>query len=346
MNLSGLFLLEGENNLVKLIAYHVSDEEAQIIKDWSKTTGIEVEMVKDELTLETVHKAKGYDAMTNGQISNVDSRVYPILKEYGIKAIGQRSAGFEMYDIDKARDNDIAIANVPSYSPESIAEYTSYAILRQLRNIDLIDERSSQQNFTWEPVIRSRPLYKLTVAVIGVGRIGSRVARILKNGFGAKVVAYDIEERDEFRDIVEYQKDLLSAVKDADIITIHMPATAQNYRQFNKDLFAQLKKGVILVNAARGRIVDTEDLIEAIDSGQIQSAALDVYEHEGPYMPKNWKGRKIEDPIFQKLLDHPRIYYTPHIAFYTDEAVRNLVEGGLNSALEVVQTGRAVNQVN
>ncbi|XJS10398.1 D-2-hydroxyacid dehydrogenase [Aerococcaceae bacterium WGS1372] len=332
--------------MVKLIAYHVSDEEAQIINQWSQTTGIEVKMVKEELSLNSVHQAEGYDAITNGQVSNVDSRVYPILKGYGIKAIGQRSAGFEMYDINEARQYDITITNVPSYSPESIAEFTIFAILRQLRNIALIDQRVEEQNFSWEPVIRSRPLNKLTVAVIGVGRIGSRVASILKNGFGAKVLAYDIEERAEFRDIVDYQEDLLSAVKDADIITLHMPATTDNYRQFNKELFSKLKKGVILINAARGRIVDTEDLIEALNSGHVQSAALDVYEYEGPYMPKNWESRTIEDPIFQKLLDHPRIYYTPHIAYYTDEAVKNLVEGGLNSALEVVKNGHAINQVN
>lgn len=332
--------------MVKLIAYHVSDEEAQIITQWSESTGIEVKMVEDELTVDTVHLADGFDGITNGQVSNVDSRVYPILQQYGIKVVGQRSAGFEMYEIDEARKYDVTITNVPSYSPESIAEFTVYAILRQLRNISLIDRRVNEQNFSWEPVIRSRPLNKLTVAVIGVGRIGSRVANILKNGFGARVLAYDIEERDEYQEIVDYQKDLLSAVKEADIITIHMPATADNYHQFNKELFSQLKAGAILVNAARGRIINTEDLIEALDSGQIQSAALDVYEYEGPYMPKNWTGREIEDPTFKKLLTHPHIYYTPHIAYYTDEAVKNLVEGGLNSAIEVIQTGQSSTQVN
>lgn len=332
--------------MVKLIAYHVSDEEAVIINEWIEKTGIEVAIVKDSLTLESVGLAEGYDGITNGQVSNVDSRVYPILKEYGIKAIGQRSAGYENYEIDKAKENGVIITNVPSYSPESIADFTAFAILRQLRNIDAIDQRVASQNFSWEPVIRSRPMNKLKIAVIGVGRIGSRVANILKNGFGAQVVAYDIEERDEFRDIVDYQPDLISAIEDADIVTIHMPSTVDNYRQFNRDLFAKMKKGVILVNAARGRIVDTEDLIEAIDAGQVQSAALDVYEYEGPYMPKNWEGKEITDDTFIKLLNHPKIYYTPHIAYYTDEAVRNLVEGGLNSALEIVQTGTSEFRVN
>lgn len=332
--------------MVKLIAYHVSDEEAQIIRQWTESTGMDVKMIEDELTVETVHLAQGFDGITNGQVSNVDSRVYPILQEYGIPVIGQRSAGFEMYELDEARKHGVTITNVPSYSPESIAEFTVFAILRQLRNISLIDQRVSEQNFTWEPVIRSRPLNKLTVAVVGVGRIGSRVANILKNGFGARVLTYDIQERDEFRTLVDYQRDLLSAVKDADIITIHMPATADNYHQFNQELFAQLKEGVIIINAARGRIINTDDLLEALDSGQVHSAALDVYEYEGPYMPKNWTGREIEDPVFKKLLDHPQIYYTPHIAYYTDEAVKNLVEGGLNSALEVIQTGQARNQVN
>ena len=332
--------------MTKLIAYHVSNEEAEVINAWTEKTGVEVKMVPDELTKESVKLAQGYDGITNGQVSNVDSAVYPVLKEYGIKVIGQRSAGFEMYDLNEATANDVIITNVPSYSPESIAEFTIASALRLLRNSDQIDQRVDAQNFTWEPIIRSRPVKNLKIAVIGVGRIGSRVAKIFSQGFGAEVVAYDILEHDEFRKYVDYQPNLISAIKDADIVTIHMPSTEENYRQFNRDLFAQMKQGVILINAARGRIVDTEELIQAIDNGQVQSAALDVYEHEGPYMPKNWEGKKIEDAVFQQLLNHPKIVYTPHIAYYTDEAVKNLVEGGLNSALEIVETGTAGNRVN
>lgn len=332
--------------MTKLIAYHVSDEEAEVIKAWSKETGVAVKMVAGDLTVESAQLAKGYDGITNGQVSDVDSAVYPIIKEFGIHSIGQRSAGFEMYDLKEASANDVIVTNVPSYSPESIAEFTVSSALRLLRKSDQIDARVDRQNFTWEPVIRSRPVKNLNIAVIGVGRIGSKVAKIFNQGFGAKVVGYDILEHDEFRQYVDYQPDLVTAIKDADIVTIHMPSTAENYRQFNRDLFQQMKAGAILINAARGRIVDTEDLIEAVDNGHIQSAALDVYEYEGPYMPKNWEGRKIEDPLFGKLLNHPKIIYTPHIAYYTDEAVKNLVEGGLNSALEIVKTGTALNRVN
>lgn len=332
--------------MTKIIAFGVTPEEAEVIEQWSKDKGIHVEMTPEYLTPETVQLAKGFDGITNMQVSNIVQPVYTKLKEFGIKVIGQRSAGFEMYDLKAATENDVIITNVPSYSPESIAEFAVFQALRLVRQSDLIDQRVQAQNFTWEPSIRSRPIKNLTVAVIGVGRIGSRVAKIYRQGFGAKVVAYDIVEHDEFRDYVDYQPDLISAIKDADIVTIHMPLTADNYHQFNRELFKHMKPGATLINPARGKIVNTVDLIEAIDSGHIKNAALDVYENEGPFIPQNWEGKEIEDNVFKQLLNHPNIYYTPHIAYYTDIAVQNLVEGGLNSALEVIQTGTAENRVN
>lgn len=340
------FRLKGEIILTKIIAFGVTQEEAEVVKKWSTDQNIHVDMTPEYLTPETVHLAKGYDGITNMQVSNIVEPVYTKLKELGIRVIGQRSAGYEMYDLKAASQNDIIITNVPSYSPESIAEFSVFAAMRLIRNSDIIDQRVEAQNFTWEPIIRSRPIKNLKIAVIGVGRIGSRVAKIYKHGFGAEVVAYDIVERDEFREHVDYQPDLLTAVKDADVITIHMPLTEDNYHQFNRELFKQMKTGATLINAARGKIVKTQDLVEAIDSGQIKNAALDVYEGEGPFIPQNWEGKVIQDDVFLQILNHPNIYYTPHIAYYTDIAVQNLVEGGLNSALEVIQTGTAQNRVN
>ena len=332
--------------MTKIIAFGVTPEEAEVMEQWSKAHSIHVEMTPEYITPETVHLAEDFDGITNMQVSDIVEPVYSKLKELGIPVIAQRSAGYEMYDLKAASDNDVIITNVPSYSPESIAEFAVYAAMRLIRNSDEIDQRVASQNFTWEPSIRSHSIQSLKVAVIGVGRIGSRVAKIYKHGFGAEVVGYDIVEHEEFKEHVVYQPDLQTAIRDADIVTIHMPLTEDNYHQFNHDLFNQMKPGTTLINAARGKIVKTQDLIEAIDRGQIKNAALDVYEDEGPFIPKNWEGQVIEDEVFLQILNHPNIHYTPHIAYYTDIAVQNLVEGGLNSALEVIKTGTDQHRVN
>lgn len=334
--------------MYKIIAYAVIDEEREYLEAWAKAHAHEVELTltTDELKNETVHTAEGYDGVTTMQKYPIEEPVYSRLKKFGIRNIAQRSAGYDMYNLEDATANNIIITNVPSYSPESIAEFTIFSALRIIRKPDLISKRVLEQNFQWQGEILSRPINDMTVAVIGVGRIGSRVAKLFKNGFGAHVLGYDIEPKSEFDQLVEYVDSAEEAVKNADIVTLHMPLNDLNMYQFNKKLLSQFKPGSILINTARGKIVNTRDLINAIDSGHLAGAALDVYENEADYMPKDWRNQKIADPLFQELLNHPKIIYTPHIAYYTDTAIRNIAEGGLNSTLEVLKTGDAAYRVN
>lgn len=331
--------------MLKIMLFGVRDEEIPIIKAWSTRNEVQVDYTELNLTPETIEMAKGYDGVTISQVADLDVSLYPTLASYGIKQIAQRSAGFEMHDLTSATENGLIISNVPSYSPESIAEYAVTAALNLVRKTDLIREKVAEQDFRWMPAIRARVVKEMTVAIIGVGRIGSRVANIYR-GFGANVVAYDIAPREEFESLVAYQESAEAAISQADIVTIHMPATDVNYHQFSLDLFKQFKSGAILVNTARGPIVHTEDLFQALEEGYIAGAALDVYEGEAPYVPVDWRGRDITDPIYQQLVKHPQIIYTPHTAYYTDTAVQNLIDIPLDATLSVIQTGDTDVRVN
>ena len=331
--------------MLKIMLFGVRDEEIPIIKAWSTRNEVQVDYTELNLTPETIEMAKGYDGVTISQVADLDVSLYPTLASYGIKQIAQRSAGFEMHDLTSATENGLIISNVPSYSPESIAEYAVTAALNLVRKTDLIREKVAEQDFRWMPAIRARVVKEMTVAIIGVGRIGSRVANIYR-GFGANVVAYDIAPREEFESLVAYQESAEAAISQADIVTIHMPATDVNYHQFSLDLFKQFKSGAILVNTARGPIVHTEDLFLALEEGYIAGAALDVYEGEAPYVPVDWRGRDITDPIYQQLVKHPQIIYTPHTAYYTDTAVQNLIDIPLDATLSVIQTGDTDVRVN
>ena len=331
--------------MLKIMLFGVRDEEIPIIKAWSTRNEVQVDYTELNLTPETIEMAKGYDGVTISQVADLDVSLYPTLASYGIKQIAQRSAGFEMHDLTSATENGLIISNVPSYSPESIAEYAVTAALNLVRKTDLIREKVAEQDFRWMPAIRARVVKEMTVAIIGVGRIGSRVANIYR-GFGANVVAYDIAPREVFESLVAYQESAEAAISQADIVTIHMPATDVNYHQFSLDLFKQFKSGAILVNTARGPIVHTEDLFQALEEGYIAGAALDVYEGEAPYVPVDWRGRDITDPVYQQLVKHPQIIYTPHTAYYTDTAVQNLIDIPLDATLSVIQTGDTDVRVN
>lgn len=330
---------------MKIKLYNVRGEEASLAENWAKKHGVTVSLTEAPLTVETVKEAEGFDGVANAQIGPLDDAVYPLLKAIGIKQIAQRSAGVDMYNLELARQNDITITNVPSYSPESIAEFTVAIALHLIRHIELIRENVAKQNFTWGLPIRGRVLGDMTVAIIGTGRIGLATAKIFK-GFGCKVVGYDIYQSDAAKEILEYKSSVEEAVKDADIVSLHMPPTADNTHLFNKDLFKQFKKGAILMNMARGALVQTQDLLDALDQGLLSGAGIDTYEFEGPYVPKNFERQEITDSVFMSLINHPKVIYTPHAAYYTDEAVKNLVEGALNATVDIIQTGTTATRVN
>ncbi|HHH5066394.1 TPA: SatD family protein [Streptococcus pyogenes] len=322
---------------MKLKLYNVRGEEAVLAKKWADDNGIEISLTESPLTPETVKEAEGFDGIANAQIGPLDDAIYPLLKEMGIKQIAQRSAGVDMYNLDLATENDIIITNVPSYSPESIAEFTVTIALNLIRHVELIRENVKKQNFTWGLPIRGRVLGDMTVAIIGTGRIGLATAKIFK-GFGRKVVGYDIYQSDAAKAVLDYKESVEEAIKDADLVSLHMPPTAENTHLFNSDLFKSFKKGAILMNMARGAVIETQDLLDALDAGLLSGAGIDTYEFEGPYIPKNFEGQEITDSLFKALINHPKVIYTPHAAYYTDEAVKNLVEGALNATL-ALRTG-------
>ena len=330
---------------MKIKLYNVRGEEFTLAENWAKKHQVEISMTTDPLTMETVHEAKGFDGVANAQVGSLEDGIYAELEKMGIKQLAQRSAGVDMYNLELASKHGIIITNVPSYSPESIAEFTVTIALNLIRHVRAIEARVEKHNFSWETSIRGRVLGDMTVAIIGTGRIGQCAARFFK-GFGCRVLGYDLYPNPNLEGILEYTSSVLEAVQEADVISLHMPPSADNYHLFNKELFAQFKPGAILLNMARGALVKTEDLLEALDQGLLAGAGIDTYEFEGNYVPKNFEGKKIEDSLFKQVLTHPKVIYTPHVAYYTDEALKNIVEGGLNATLEVIETGTAQTRVN
>lgn len=330
--------------MTKIKFFGTRDYEKDVALNWAKENDVEVSFSNDFLSYDTLDQLEGFDGVTTMQFGKLEKEAYPKLEAMGIKQVAQRTAGFDMYDLELAKKHGIIISNVPSYSPETIAEYSVAAALNLVRRFPRIEKRVQDYDFTWDATIMARPVKDMTVAIIGTGRIGALTGNLFA-GFGAKIVGYDLYPNDSL-DFLEYKDTIEEAVKDADIVSLHMPGSADNHHIFNKEMFAKFKDGAILVNAARGAVVDTEALIDAVNEGELTGAAVDTYEFEMPYFTFDFTGKELEDETFKKLIENDRIQLTPHIAFFSDEAVRNLVEGGLNAALNVIKTGDTPTRLN
>lgn len=330
--------------MTKIKFFGTRDYEKDVALNWAKENNVEVSFSDDFLSYDTLDQLEGFDGVTTMQFGKLEKEAYPKLEEMGIKQIAQRTAGFDMYDLDLAKKHGIIVSNVPSYSPETIAEYAVAAALNLVRKFPQIEKRVQDYNFTWESSIMAKPVKNMTVAILGTGRIGAFAGKIFA-GFGAKVVGYDLYPNDSL-DFLEYKDTIEEAIKDADIVSLHMPASKENHHIFNKEMFSKFKDGAVLVNAARGAVIDTEALIDAVNSGKLSGSAVDTYEFEMPYFTFDWTGKALEDETFKKLIENEKIQLTPHIAFFSDEAVRNLVEGGLNAALNVITKGDTPTRLN
>jgi D-lactate dehydrogenase len=321
---------------MKILAYHVRDDEIPYIKEWTKNhPDVEVKYVPDILTAKTAELAKGFGAVLGFQAVPFSREVLEALANVGVKNLSLRCIGVDNVDFDAVKSLNFQITNVPVYSPSTIAELTISMILQLLRRSLEFDRRVQARDFTLYPLI-SKDLRSQTVGVVGTGHIGRIVIRLLQ-AFGAKVVAYDVFHHPEIEQEKLYAKDLNDLVQQSNVITIHIPGSPQNKHMFNKEIIHQAPKGVYLVNTARGNLIDTDALIEALDEGWIAGAALDVYEREAGIFGESFKGKEFPDKKLDNLIKRENVIVTPHIAFYSESAVQEIINTSLNSSLSLLK---------
>ncbi len=330
---------------MKIIMYSVQPVEHKAIEQWNLDhPDVSITMESSPLDLTTVHLAKGFEGVCIQQSASIqDEKVYQLLHEFGIKQIALRTAGFDMINLDYAKQYNLMITNVPAYSPNAIAELALTQTMNLVRKMYVTQPRVAQHDFTWKglmaPEIRS-----LTVGVVGVSRIGGVYAKLI-SGLGARVIGYDVYINEAYRDFVEYQPSLEALLEQADVVSIHAPLLPSTKHMFNAETFKLMKPNAYLINTARGGIVDTEALIEALQTKQIAGAALDTIECEVGYFNQDYSHKTIENEQFKTLLDMENVLITPHIAFFTETAVANMVEIGLDSTYDILTTGTSKNIV-
>ena len=235
-----------------------------------------------------------------------------------LKLIVTRSVGFNHIDLEECAKRKIVVCNVPDYGSHVIAEHVYALLLGTLRHIHEGDERVEKGDFDYRG-LRGVTLRGKTIGVVGTGKIGAHVCRVA-HGFGMKVLAVDRCRTLELEELfgVKYVE-LEGLIQNADIISLHLPLLDATKHIIDKEEFDQMKDGVILINTARGGLVNTDALVEALESGKVSKALLDVLENE-----KDYKENK-------ELIDHPNAITTPHIAFYADESMKNMYDDCFDS---------------
>ena len=281
--------------------------------------------IEDALTSETAIKAVGYNAVSIFSGDNASTTVLEKLKDFGVKYITLRSVGHDNINLFTAKQLGIKVVNVPTYSPHAIAEHAVALLLTLNRKLVKSSQRVKQFNFDINNLI-GFDLKNKTVGILGIGKIGSVMVKIM-HGFGCELLGFDIKENKGLTN--DYQLKYVSLeeiCEQSDIISIHLPLNTDTHHLIEKELITLMKPSVIIVNTARGAIINTKDLIEALENKQISGLVMDVYENERKIFFKDNSLDIPKDDMLIKLNAFPNVLITGHHAFLTHEALTNIAE--------------------
>lgn len=230
-----------------------------------------------------------------------------------LKLLCTRSVGVDHIDLKACKARGITVCNVPDYGSHVIAEHVFALLLSTIRHIPEGDARMEAGKFDYRG-LRGLSLRGKTMGIVGTGKIGRKVAQIA-HGFGMKILAVDVCRVMELEDLlgVKYVE-LPDLLRQSDIITLHVPALPETRHMINDQVVTQLKKGSILINTARGELIDSSALLTGLNAGIIRYALLDVMEHERNFAEN------------EALIMHPNVVTTPHVAFYAEESMNNMYD--------------------
>ena len=269
-----------------------------------------------------------------------------------LRLIALRSVGFNHIDLNYCDEHDISVVNTPNYGNKSVAEFAFGLMIDVCRKITLsyLEYKDSQTNA--QKYIGSE-LGGKTVGVVGLGAIGSEFAR-LAYGFDMKILGYDIKENDKLKEMYKIKyTDFDSLLEKSDFISIHAPLTKDNKHLFNDKSFRRMKNTSVLINTARGEIVETQALYNALMQNEIAGAGLDVLESEETISDSDYlvdinrlNNTVLKQTILNSRLQQlPNVIVTPHIAYNTHEAVFRILDITMQN-INAFESGTIQNKVN
>lgn len=295
------------------------------------------------LSQATVALANGFPAVCVFVNDQLDAPVLRTLAQGGTSVVALRCAGFNSVDLKAAQAHQIVVVRVPAYSPHAVAEHTVALILTLNRQIHRAYNRVREGNFALEGLL-GFDLHGLTVGIIGTGKIGLEVAKIM-SGFGCKLVGYDLNPHPDSERVGIHYVALDDLFASADILTLHCPLTPQTHHLIDTQAIRKMKTGVMLINTSRGAVIDTVAAIDGLKSGQVGYLGLDVYEEEGDLFFEDLSNLVLQDDVFARLLTFPNVLITGHQGFFTRNALESIARTTLANLTELQQLGHCGNQL-
>lgn len=320
---------------MKITAFGVRPDERQHLERWTRQRGDHLVQTTALLTPETVAQAAGSTGITSFQTVPYEAGVFNRMSQLGIKALALRNTGTDNVDFAAAAHYGVRVTNVPAYSPSAIAEFALADMLYLLRQTGRVQRDLHADRYQQATTHIGRELRTSTVGVIGTGRIGRSLIASL-NGLGATVLAFDPHPSTEPRlqfEPVSFQ----ALLRRSDIVTLHVPGTPENTHLIDAAAIARMKPGSLLINTGRPNLVATTAVIAALQSGHLGGVGIDTFEHETADLLALEAAGHFTDPQWQTLLAMPNVILSPHIAYYTEPAVRNMVDTALQALHDLAE---------
>ena len=326
---------------MKIYAFEVRKDEIEYFNSLSTLPGIELELHPEELTMDHIRNLENGSGVSILGMYHYRKPELDLMKKQNVHFLSTRTIGYNHIDIEYAKQIGIHVCNA-RYDPHGVADYTIMMILLCLRNYKQALWRTQVNDFSLTGLI-GREIKDLTIGVIGTGQIGSTVIREL-SGFGCRILAYDGHENPAVKALAEYVT-LDTLYRESDVITLHVPLLPDTYHMINSDSLAKMKKGVVLINCARGPLTDIKCLISGIESEQIGALGLDCIEYEEDIVHKDLRTDILSNRDMAYLRQFKNVIHTQHMAFYTDSAVKSMVECGVRGLVEMAEGKECATQL-
>lgn len=332
---------------MKAAFYEIEPWQAEYLK--ARLGGIELSFYPDNFSQNALPEPDA-DIFSGFIDSKVTAEI--VTGSKSLKFIATRTTGFDHIDLEACRKRGIPVSNVPSYGENTVAEHTFALLLGLSRKLYPSIKRVREEALFNFEGLEGFDLKGKTLGVVGTGHIGAYVVRIAQ-GFGMHVVAYDPYPSERLMadlNLKYYTLEKLLSI--SDIVTLHVPYMPQTHHLLNSAAFAAMKPGVILLNTARGGLVDTDSLVESLRNGRLAGAGLDVLEEEGfvrDELDLLHAGHPSEAQLKTVLIDHElmrmeNVLVTPHNAFNTKEALQRILDTTIANIHAFVQ-GNPINIV-
>ncbi|MFJ1866865.1 2-hydroxyacid dehydrogenase [Streptomyces sp. NPDC088097] len=325
---------------MEILAFGVTADEKPLLERAFEGAH-EVRCLDVFLSEDTAPIAAGYEIVSSSVNADLNARVLRTLAAGGTRMIAQRSTGFNNIDLDVARQLGMTVGRVSYYSPYSVAEFAWTLAMAVNRKVVRAAIRTRDFDFRLNGLM-GRDFRGRTVGVLGTGKIGEAFTRIA-HGFGMELLGWDVAENPACVELGMKYVDKDELFASADLISLHVPLLESTHHIVDAAALKRMRDDVILVNSSRGGLIDTDALVTELRAGRFTGVGLDVYEAEAGVFFLDKSLEAVEDDTLARLVTFPHVVVTSHQAYYTSDAVGQIIDTTVANVADYLAGRRSEN---